>query len=158
MVRAKTSRIVDKDRASAPNREETEPIATPQSARTGIAWPALPPTLPTLILALQDQFEQSQWWPAETLLKHQLRQIERLLAHAARTVPFYRDRLKPLAGLKRGELTLDAFRRIPVMHRTDIQESGPSLASTRLPANHGATHDISTSGSTGRPVKLKGWI
>ena len=147
---------MDSDRASAPNREETEPGPTPRSARTGIAWPALPAPVPAMILALQHQFERSQWWPAETLLEHQLRQIELLLAHAARTVPFYRGRLGALAGLKRGDLTLETFRRIPVMQRTDIQESGPALLSTRVPANHGATFDVSTSGSTGRPITVKG--
>ncbi len=147
---------MDKDRASAPNRTDTEPAPTPRSARTDIAWPALPAPESALILALQHQFERSQWWPPETLLEHQLRQIELLLAHAARTVPFYRGRIGALAGLKRGDLTLEAFRRIPVMQRTDIQESGPALLSTRVPANHGATFDISTSGSTGRPITVKG--
>ena len=127
----------------------------PTSRRSGIYWPAMPTFVDATVLTLQHQFEQSQWWPAETLLQHQLRQLEPLLAHTARTVPFYRGRLDAIAGLRRGELTMDAWRRLPVLSRTDIQEAGAALVSRRLPKDHGDTSDISTSGSTGRPVTVK---
>ena len=128
----------------------------PHSRRSGIHWPAMPAFVDAMVLALQYQLEQSQWWPAETLVEHQLRQLELLLAHTARTVPFYRGRLKALSGLRRGELTMDAWRRLPVLGRTDIQDAGPALVSRRLPRDHGDTSDISTSGSTGRPITVKG--
>ena len=127
----------------------------PTSRRSGIYWPAMPAFVDAAVLALQHQLEQSQWWPAETLAEHQLRQLELLLAHAARTVPFYRGRLDAIAGLRRGELTMDAWRRLPVLGRTDIQEAGAALVSRRLPKDHGDTSDVSTSGSTGRPVTVK---
>ena len=133
----------------------TNAVRIPTPCRSGIYWPAMPTLVDTLVLALQYQLEQSQWWPAETLLEHQLRQLELILAHAARTVPFYRGRLDALEGLKRGELTLDIFRRLPVLSRTDIQEAGAALVTRRLPKDHGQTHDVSTSGSTGRPVTVK---
>ncbi|MFQ5617713.1 MAG: phenylacetate--CoA ligase family protein [Rhodospirillales bacterium] len=128
----------------------------PKSGRTGIGWPALPSHADAQLLALQYQFEESQWWPAETLLEHQLRQVEILLAHAARTVAFYGTRLEVLRGLRKGELTLDAVRRIPILRRSDIQEAGAALVSRRLPKDHGRTSDIRTSGSTGRPITIKG--
>ncbi len=127
----------------------------PTSRRSGIYWPAMPAFVDTAVLALQYQLEQSQWWPAETLAEHQLRQLEPLLVQAARTVPFYRGRLDAIAGLRRGELTMDAWRRLPVIRRTDIQEAGAALASRRVPKDHGDTSDITTSGSTGRPVTVK---
>ncbi|MCH9053321.1 MAG: phenylacetate--CoA ligase family protein [Proteobacteria bacterium] len=128
----------------------------PTSRRSGIHWPAMPAFVDAMVLALQHQFEQSQWWPAETLAEHQLRQLELLLAHAARTVPFYRGRLGVLAGTRRGDLTMDMLRRLPVLSRTDIQEAGAALVSRRLPRDHGKVSEISTSGSTGRPVTVKG--
>jgi phenylacetate-CoA ligase len=127
-------------------------VRVPRSGRSGIHWPAMPRYADALVLALQCQWEQSQWWPAETLAEHQLRQLELLLAHAARTVPFHRGRLDAITGLRRGELTMDAWRRLPVLGRTDIQEAGAALVSRRVPKDHGDTSDISTSGSTGRPV------
>ncbi len=128
----------------------------PKSGRSGIYWPAMPIYANALVLALQHQFDQSQWWPAETLVEHQLRQLELLLAHAARTVPLYRDRLGVLAGTRRGELTMAAFHRLPLLSRTDIQEAGAALVSRRLPKDHGKVFDIRTSGSTGRPITVKG--
>ncbi|MCZ6482604.1 MAG: phenylacetate--CoA ligase family protein [Alphaproteobacteria bacterium] len=131
-------------------------VRVPRSGRSGIHWPAIPNYAGAVVLALQYQWEQTQWWPHETLLKHQFRQIELLLAHAARTVPFYRERLKILTGTKRGDLTLDLFRRIPLLTRTDIQEAGDALITRRLPKGHGKPFDLSTSGSTGSPITVKG--
>ncbi len=117
----------------------TNAVRIPISRRSGIQWPAMPRYADATVLTLQHQFEQSQWWPAETLTEHQLRQLELLLAHAARTVPFYRDRLGVLAGTRRGDLTMDIFRRLPVLRRTDIQEAEAALVSRRLarPLSHG---------------------
>ncbi len=131
-------------------------VPIPKSGRSGIYWPAMPRHVDATVLALQYQLEQSQWWPAETLVEHQLRQLEPLLAHAARTVPFYRDRLGVLAGTRRGDLTMDLFRRLPLLRRTDIQEAEAALVSRRPPKDHGKVSDISTSGSTGRPITVKG--
>ncbi len=91
----------------------TNAVRIPHSRRSGIHWPAMPAVVDATVLALQYQLVESQWWPAETLVEHQLRQLQLLLAHTARTVPFYRGRLKALAGLGRGELTMDAWRRLP---------------------------------------------
>ncbi len=132
------------------------PVRVANSGRTGIHWPAIPSYVDATVLALQHQLEQSQWWPPEALLEHQLRQLELLVTHATRTVPFYRDRLEALSGLRRGELTMDTFKRLPLLTRTDIQEAGAALHSRRLPKDHGSTFEVSTSGSTGRPVTVKG--
>ena len=74
----------------------------PRSGRPEIHWPAIPKPREAAVLALLYQYEESQWWPAETLVKHQLLQLEQLLGYAARAVPLYRERLKVLAGTRRG--------------------------------------------------------
>ena len=107
------------------------------------------------MLAIQYQLDHSQWWPAATLGALQMRQIEKLIGHAAETVPFYRGRLRSLAGVRSGALTLDLFRRIPVMGRADIQDAGPALNSRKVPKDHGKTGVARSSGSTGRPVTVK---
>lgn len=128
----------------------------PKSAVQTVTWPALPVRSEAMVLSLLWQLETSQWWPAEALLGMQLRQLEQLLAFSARTVPLYRERLKVLRGLKAGQLTLERFREIPVLTRSDIQEAGTALYTTSLPANHGKAFDIKTSGSTGRPITVRG--
>ncbi len=125
----------------------------PHSATAGIAWPALPSPQVARYLALLQQLDGSQWWPAETLRAWQMRQLGVLLAHAAKTVPFYGDRLRA-AGLVPGKpLTPEIWPRIPILTRAEVQNAGAALHSTALPAGHGRTGKISSSGSTGRPIE-----
>ncbi len=128
----------------------------PRSRMTGIRWPAIAGPRDAPVLALQFQFEQSQWWPESRLLAHQMAQIQNLLDHAAGTVPFYRERLAPFRGLEPGTLTLEAYRQVPLLSRADIQEAGEDLVSRRLPSAHGRPYDVRTSGSTGTPLTVKG--
>ena len=121
----------------------------------GLRWPAIPSGRFLPAMALQVQLEQSQWWSPERLLAHQLLQIQSVIAHAAKTVPFYRDRLGPVAGLPAGKLTLDALRTLPLLTRTEIQDAGDGLVTRALPKSHGRMLNVRTSGSTGRPVELK---
>ena len=101
------------------------------------------------------QLERSQWWPAEVLRRGQLRQLESLLVFAARTVPFYRERLPEFGTLRPGTLTWEAWRRIPLLSRGDVQSAGNTLETRRLPKAHGSARSSATSGSTGEPVKFK---
>ena len=128
----------------------------PLTAHGSVFWPALPPPKEAALLALMYQLEQSQWWPPETLLAAQFSQLEGLLAHAARTVPFYRRQLPAAAKLGRGRLTMETWRRLPLLRRQDIQQAGPALTSRKVPKTHGPASDISSSGSTGRPITVKG--
>ena len=128
----------------------------PLRSRTGIDWPAIPQAPDAIILALLKQLDQSQWWPGGKILAMQLRQAELLFAHAARTVPFYRRRLEVLKDIRRGGLTLDAWAKIPILKRSEIQEAADGLTSRRPPRDHGRLLDIKTSGSTGRPIEIKG--
>ena len=119
-----------------------------------MVWPVLQSTQEAYALALQFQLEETQWWSEEKLLAHQLGQIQNLIDHAARHVPFYRDRLRPFAGLAPGGLTLERFRRIPLLTRDDIQDAGRDLQSKVLPPGHGTPRPSKTSGSTSRPIEF----
>ncbi len=130
-------------------------LQIPLSASDGVVWPALPPPQSAPMFALLQQFEHSQWWPAGTLERYQLRQLESLAGHAARTVPFYRERLRCLAALGRGELTMEKWREVPLLRRTDIQDAEKALYTKALPRDHLPVGEISTSGSTGSPVTVK---
>lgn len=125
------------------------------SAVEGIAWPGIPAANGAAMLAVLFQLEQTQWWPEERLLARQRGQLARLLAHAAR-VPFYRERLAGgLADLpERGDWT-EAWRRIPVLRREEIQaaDAGEAMLADALPPGHGEWREIFTSGSTGKPIR-----
>ncbi len=126
------------------------------SAIEGIAWPGIPAANGAAMLSVLFQLEQSQWWSAERLLERQRAQLSVLLAHAAARVPFYRERLA--GGLARlpemGDWT-EAWRRIPVLRREEIQaaDASEAMLADALPPGHGEWREIFTSGSTGRPVR-----
>jgi phenylacetate-CoA ligase len=138
-----------------------EPVANtgvniPISRFPGIHWPALPSGADAAMLVLAYQFERSQWLAGETLEALQLRQLETLLGHAHRTVPFYRRRLEVLSGLRKGALDMETWRRIPVLTRAELQDAGRALISEAIPARHKPLTEIQSSGSTGRPVTMTG--
>ena len=116
----------------------------------GLGWPAVPDQRGAGVLAVLFQLEQSQWWPRERIESAQFDQLGTLLRHAATTVPFYADRLRDLPD---GPLDAEAWSRIPLLSRAEIQAAGSELESRRLPQSHGRTLEIFTSGSTGKPIR-----
>ena len=126
--------------------------AVPTSMLREIVWPAVPTPAASRLFALMFQLEQTQWWSAEALRDQQLRQLDHLIAHATRTVPYYRTRLSGIAPLDT-PLTAEAWRDIPMLARSDIQNAGDELKTEQLPPGHGEIHDSITSGSTGSPVR-----
>ncbi len=127
----------------------------PHSAYDGVVWPAVPGVGNAVVMSYLFQLTESQWLTFGQLEMLQSRQAELLLAHAASTVPFYRDRLNSLKGLRRGQLNPQIWRTIPILKRTDIQNAGAALESTRLPKGHEPVSDVRTAGSTGQPIALK---
>jgi phenylacetate-CoA ligase len=126
---------------------------TPRSAVAGMAWPAVPDALPARLLALLQQFAQSELWSPERLASHQVRQLGRLVAHAYDQSPFYRARLEA-SGYRRGqEITAEFWVRLPLLGRKDLQEQGSAVACREVPADHGQTFSSATSGSTGTPLR-----
>jgi len=128
-----------------------------KSAVDGLVWPQIATGGSTAIMAMQVQFDISQWWTPERILAYQLAQLGSVIEHAARTVPFYQQRLKSV--LNKGSaagLDMDTFRTIPILTRSQFQDAGTSIFSTAIPSSHGRTFNIRTSGSTGEPLELKG--
>ena len=121
----------------------------------GMSWPAVPTQRGAQLLSLLSQFEQTQWWSAEQLLEHQLRQLSGLLRHAAATVPYYQQRFAAAGFDPKQALTLDALRALPLLTRRDIQSAGVALHCTALPVAYGGVGVTQTSGSTGEPVTAR---
>ena len=132
------------------------PPPIPVSRFPGIDWPAIPGKADAAMFSLAYQLEQSQWLGPEDLLGLQLRQLERVLTHAARTVPFYGQRLQVLAGLRTGALTMEEWRKIPILARAELQEAGDAMTSREIPREHRPLTEIKTSGSIGRPISVLG--
>lgn len=107
------------------------------------------------MIATLEKLEQSQWWPAEQHLAVQFNMLRPLLAHAARSVPFYKRKFRD-AGINPGmSLNAKSWAKIPLITRHDIQVAGELLVSKEPPPDHGHIIQASTSGSTGQPVHVK---
>lgn len=108
------------------------------------------------LLAMQYQFEQSEWWPPETIRQAQYRQLQVLLHHAQATAPYYRKRFAAEGIDPDAPLDDVSWSKIPFLTRSDIQGAGDTLISSAIPHGHGRLNSNSTSGSTGAPVTTKG--
>jgi phenylacetate-CoA ligase len=127
-----------------------------KSSLPGIVWPAVQAPQGAALLALQYQLQQSERLPPANLLALQLRQLREVVSHALRTVPWQRERLVAAGLAPDRDIAPEAFRRIPLMSRRDVQSAGNALLSTAVPPDHGQPVQYRTGGSTGEPVSIIG--
>ncbi len=120
----------------------------------GISWPAIPSPGGTAALAILFQLEKIQYWSHETIIDYQFKQLSRVLDHAYKTIPFYRNRFDSSGIKPSGVISEEQLRKIPLLTRQELQETGTALRSSSVPKSHGKITEISTSGSTGRPVNV----
>jgi len=124
---------------------------------SGLVWPPMASPADAQALALMWQLNQTERWSEGRLAAHQLKQIEGLIRHAVTQVRFHRERLSAFVDkLSPNRLTMDAFRTLPIMTRSDIQTAGNDLVAQALPASHGQMFPVRSSGSTGRPIEVRG--
>ncbi|MGB8314322.1 MAG: hypothetical protein WCE69_07500, partial [Aestuariivirga sp.] len=97
---------------------------------------------------------ESQFWPPETMLEYQRKQLASLLGHAKATVPFYKTRLDPVFR-KNGEIDWDRWHEIPIVTRADLRDRYDEMRAATLPAGHGPKKQYTTSGSSGIPVAVE---
>ena len=127
---------------------------SPRAHYPGFVWPTVSSRSDNVILALQFQLGQTQWLSAGRIEAMQLMQLQSLVDHAVRNVPFHRRRLLPLIGGSAKSLSLETFRKFPILTRADVQSAGENLRSKVIPKGHGDIYMVQTSGSTGRPVTV----
>lgn len=122
----------------------------PHPALAELDFPALTVEGVGRMLALQFQFERSEWWPAGRLEEEQHAQLALVVAHACETTPYYQSLF---AGVRLPAEPDRAFlRSLPISRRADIQAAGRGLVSRSHPKEHGPMTFARTSGSTGQPV------
>lgn len=102
--------------------------------------------------AFYEMLMESQFWSPQQLQDYQRGQLEQLLRHARKNVPFYERRLDPVFTAS-GDIDWDRWDEIPIVRRSDVVEHKAEMRSPRLPAGHGPVQAISSSGSTGHPVE-----
>ena len=133
---------------------ESNPVL--RSTLQRVVWPSVPSQHGAMLQSMQRQLDETQWWPASTLIEHQLLQMDQLLQHAYGTVPWYRHRFDELGFRPGGHMTLDSLRELPFLTRREVQSAKSDLQSTADLSHYGGFVETQTSGSTGEPVRLRG--
>lgn len=123
----------------------------PKSVVEGLAFPGFPAPAGSQVLALHAQLQATQWWPLERLRAHQLRQLELLVQHAARTTDWGRQHFPELAE---GGLDWESFRQLPILTRDQLQRTPEQLRSRQPLRSHGPVSIARSSGSTSTPIAV----
>jgi phenylacetate-CoA ligase len=99
------------------------------------------------VLAYLEDMRRVQVLEPEEIRKYQWEKVRKILAYAAREVPYYRDMFGRL-GLGPEDITAEAdLRKLPVVRKSDIMADPEAFISEAYPRRH-LTPDA-TSGSTG---------
>lgn len=106
------------------------------------------------VRGILEQMTRAEAMPVKRRRAVQRSQLHRLLSHAVRQVPFYRERLGEAGFRPDRPLTEEIWRRIPLLSRQEIQAHSESLQALSLPAGHGPSKESMTSGSTGIPLRV----
>jgi phenylacetate-CoA ligase len=102
--------------------------------------------------AFRRAIEASQFWPAERLRQLQQQRLTALLTHAAARCPFYQKRFLE-AGLDPAQANdADAWRRLPLLTKADIQNHGAAMQAVNFPLERRFRNQ--TGGSTGSPLQF----
>lgn len=102
--------------------------------------------------AFYEMLMESQFWPPSQMRDYQRGQLEQLLRHARKNVPFYEKRLDPVFTAS-GDIDWDRWDDVPIMRRADLVEHKAALRAEVLPAGHGPVGRVLSSGSTGHPIE-----
>ena len=97
--------------------------------------------------AVLAQLLESEHWPAERLAALQLEHLGRVVEHAARTVPLYRERLR---GVRL--TSLDQLADLPMVTKTDLRAPREHITSEHYRGVPLA--EIHTGGTTGTPLTV----
>ena len=97
-----------------------------------------------------DLLRRLQFAPPQRLASHQRGLLDRLVRHAYDNVPFYRERLACV--LKGDRFAPEAWYKIPLMTRAEVQDHARELHAETVPAKVGPNVEGLTSGSSGVPL------
>ncbi len=96
--------------------------------------------------------QESQWWDAARLQEHQLRELQRLLAHCYENVPYYR-RVFDERGLKPAHFqSLDDLNRLPYLHKEQLRKEPQAFIARGRRTD--AMEQRFTTGTSGKPLQF----
>jgi phenylacetate-CoA ligase len=95
---------------------------------------------------------ETQFWPRERIRQHQFDKLKRLMHHAFKNVPYYRDVFKGIGAAPDDFRDFEDFRKIPILTKEIIRTNFDRLKAQNLILNDFIAN--STGGSTGEPLRF----
>ena len=96
--------------------------------------------------------KQSQYWPRERLLAYQLEKLQRLLAHAYQSCPYYTKLMNELGLTPESFKSLDDLALIPVLNKDTVFDNTDGIISTRF--KQADLKKFSSGGTTGQQTTM----
>jgi len=94
--------------------------------------------------------QKSQWWSREKLEEYQMQQLEKLLNHAYKNVPYYK-KVFDEKGLKPKDIqNFDDLRRLPILTKDDVRKNLKDLIARNIPREDMGY--VTTGGTSGKPL------
>ncbi|MFZ5585537.1 MAG: phenylacetate--CoA ligase family protein [Thermodesulfobacteriota bacterium] len=119
---------------------------------SGLLQPAYERLRGRITPRLERELEASQWWPADRLANLQWRELARLLDHARRRVPFYRQwfadqGVEPADLIARRDISP-----LPIVTRAQLMAAPERFWAENPPTG---SYMKATGGSSGRPLRFR---
>lgn len=120
----------------------------------GMVWPPIKVNEAAVLSALSAEIERAEWLDQDEIETLQHQQLSELLKHHTESTESFAARLSA-AGLDHTEI-IDrrSLRKLPVLTRSQWQDLGESMFSSKIPQPHGKPSKLTTSGSTGEPLVI----
>jgi FkbM family methyltransferase len=130
-------------------------VAAPQNSDSDTTAPEQSLSPQTIAFAsdtgpLASDLDRNQHRSLQELHRIQWKRTKLLLEHAYENVPFYRRRFDEIGLVPDDIRSMDDFRKIPVLKKTDIQQNLEQIKASNYPA--GQIIRDATGGSTGYPL------
>jgi len=96
--------------------------------------------------------QESQWWSKEKLEDYQMQQLEKLLKHAYKNVPYYR-RIFNERGLKPEDIkSIEDLKKVPYLKKSDFKKNFKDFLAVNK--NLSSLTKVNTSGTSGSPIQF----
>lgn len=118
----------------------------------GMVWPPIKMNEAATLAALSAEIERSEWLDENELSRLQHLQLSALLKHHSENTPSFADKLSDARLAHSDIVDRVSLRRLPLLTRSQWQDLGDTMFSTKVPQQHGKPNKLKTSGSTGEPV------
>jgi phenylacetate-CoA ligase len=121
-------------------------------------FPRVLPPGAAVVMDVHQQLQAFERLPLDAQQKMHVQQLGRLMSHAWRHSPFWRERLASVSERTPGGKGIVSLSMLPVLTRNDLQGAFEAMRAHLPGWKPNMVHQTRTSGSTGRPVRSERFL